>query len=270
MSTQVHERRRQLGVRLSGFDAPSPVTTFRQCGFDSALLAAIRKSGFTAPTPIQAQALPAVLSGRDVLVRSPRTAVCMSGISGTCSTADVLGHVVDVVHDPALQGIAQTGSGKTAAFVLPMLVHIMDQPELRKGEGPIAVIVAPIRCCAESSMPCWTWINGSGMTAQRRQKLCVSKVVGNCCITCELTCLVVLSHRELAEQIHTEARRFGKAYNLRMCAAFGGLNKHDQFKALKAGSEVRWSLPVPPSLKPLAVISKSWQTVGRQSLVSHP
>ena len=58
-------------------------------------------------------------------------------------------------------------------------------------------------------------------------------------IACELTRLVVLSHRELAEQIHTEARRFGKAYNLRMCAAFGGLNKHDQFKALKAGSEVR-------------------------------
>lgn len=44
-----------------------------------------------------------------------------------------------------VQGIAQTGSGKTAAFVLPMLVHIMDQPELEKGEGPIGVIVAPTR-----------------------------------------------------------------------------------------------------------------------------
>lgn len=53
---------------------------------------------------------------------------------------------------PMPQGIAQTGSGKTAAFVLPMLVHIMDQPELRKGEGPIAVIVAPTRCCTEYQM----------------------------------------------------------------------------------------------------------------------
>ena len=38
-----------------------------------------------------------------------------------------------------------TGSGKTAAFVLPMVVHIMDQPELGKGEGPIGLICAPTR-----------------------------------------------------------------------------------------------------------------------------
>lgn len=48
-----------------------------------------------------------------------------------------------------MQGIAKTGSGKTAAFVLPMLVHIMDQPELEKGAGPIAVIVVPTRELAE-------------------------------------------------------------------------------------------------------------------------
>lgn len=65
------------------------------------------------PTAIQAQSLPAVLSGRDVL------------------------------------GIAKTGSGKTAAFVLPMMVHIMDQPELQPGEGPIGVVVAPTRELAE-------------------------------------------------------------------------------------------------------------------------
>lgn len=70
-------------------------------------------SGYEQPTPIQCQALPAALSGRDVL------------------------------------GLAKTGSGKTAAFVLPMIVHIMDQPELEKGEGPIGVIVAPTRELAE-------------------------------------------------------------------------------------------------------------------------
>lgn len=42
-------------------------------------------------------------------------------------------------------GIAKTGSGKTAAFIWPMLVHIMDQKELETGEGPIAVIVCPTR-----------------------------------------------------------------------------------------------------------------------------
>ena len=42
-------------------------------------------------------------------------------------------------------GIAKTGSGKTAAYVWPMLPHIMDQEELKPGEGPIAVILAPTR-----------------------------------------------------------------------------------------------------------------------------
>lgn len=87
-----------------------------------------------------------------------------------------------------MQGIAKTGSGKTAAFVLPMLVHIMDQAEVEKGAGPIGVIVVPTR--------------------------------------------------ELAEQIHKETRRFSKAYQLRVSAAFGGLSKFEQFKDLKGGSEV--------------------------------
>ena len=99
-------------------------------------------------------------------------------------------YTLDDLWEP-LQGIAKTGSGKTAAFVLPMVVHIMDQPELGAGEGPIAVIVAPTR--------------------------------------------------ELAEQIHREVRHFSKGYGIRACAAFGGLNKYDQCKDLKAGSEV--SLP---------------------------
>ena len=34
-------------------------------------------------------------------------------------------------------GIAKTGSGKTLAFMLPMLRHVVDQPELKSGEGPI-------------------------------------------------------------------------------------------------------------------------------------
>jgi superfamily II DNA/RNA helicase len=42
-------------------------------------------------------------------------------------------------------GIAKTGSGKTLAFVLPMIRHIRDQSELRDGDGPIALIMAPTR-----------------------------------------------------------------------------------------------------------------------------
>ena len=65
---QVNEARRQLGLRVSGFDVPRPVQSFAQCNFDNVLTVAIKRAGFVKPTAIQAQALPAALSGRDVVV----------------------------------------------------------------------------------------------------------------------------------------------------------------------------------------------------------
>ncbi|MQL78552.1 hypothetical protein Taro_010984 [Colocasia esculenta] len=110
MSEQdVTEYKKSLGIRVSGFDVPKPIKQFGDCGFSSTLMGAISKQAYEKPTSIQCQALPIVLSGRDII------------------------------------GIAKTGSGKTAAFVLPMIVHIMDQPELDKEEGPIGVICAPTR-----------------------------------------------------------------------------------------------------------------------------
>ncbi|CAL9146814.1 DEAD-box ATP-dependent RNA helicase 24 [Musa acuminata AAA Group] len=110
MSDQdVTEYRKSLAIRVSGFDVPKPIKLFEDCGFPTALMGAITKQGYEKPTTIQCQALPIVLSGIDII------------------------------------GIAKTGSGKTAAFVLPMIVHILDQPELDKGEGPIGVICAPTR-----------------------------------------------------------------------------------------------------------------------------
>jgi len=46
-------------------------------------------------------------------------------------------------------GIASTGSGKTAAYLLPMVTHIMDQPELKKDDGPIGLVIAPTHELAE-------------------------------------------------------------------------------------------------------------------------
>lgn len=110
MSEQdVTDYRKSVAIRVSGFDVPRPVKTFEDCGFSGELMKAIAKQAYEKPTPIQCQALPIVLSGRDII------------------------------------GIAKTGSGKTASFVLPMIVHIMDQPELEKEEGPIGVICAPTR-----------------------------------------------------------------------------------------------------------------------------
>ena len=42
-------------------------------------------------------------------------------------------------------GIAQTGSGKTLAFLLPGIVHINAQPTVKKGDGPIVLVLAPTR-----------------------------------------------------------------------------------------------------------------------------
>lgn len=46
-------------------------------------------------------------------------------------------------HD--LIGIAKTGSGKTLAFLLPAIVHINAQPAIKRGDGPIALVLAPTR-----------------------------------------------------------------------------------------------------------------------------
>ncbi|KAM6914313.1 ATP-dependent RNA helicase DDX42 [Lycodopsis pacificus] len=107
--TQVLELRHKLNLRVSGAAPPKPCTSFAHFNFDEQLMHQIRKSEFTQPTPIQCQGVPIALSGRDMI------------------------------------GIAKTGSGKTAAFIWPMLVHIMDQKELEPGEGPIAIIVCPTR-----------------------------------------------------------------------------------------------------------------------------
>uniref|UniRef100_A0A8C7NVM0 RNA helicase n=1 Tax=Oncorhynchus mykiss TaxID=8022 RepID=A0A8C7NVM0_ONCMY len=107
--TEVFELRHKLNLRVSGAAPPKLSTSFAHFGFDEQLMHIIRKSEYTQPTPIQCQGVPIALSGRDMI------------------------------------GIAKTGSGKTAAFIWPMLVHIMDQKELETGEGPIAVIVCPTR-----------------------------------------------------------------------------------------------------------------------------
>jgi ATP-dependent RNA helicase DDX46/PRP5 len=107
---QVKAARRALGsVRIRGKRCPKPICSFGQCGLSSAVLDVIRKSGYEVPTPIQAQAIPCIMSGRDVI------------------------------------GVAKTGSGKTLAFLLPILRHVALQERPTAGEGPIAILVAPTR-----------------------------------------------------------------------------------------------------------------------------
>ena len=80
---------------------------FAALGLDPKILLAVREAGYTEPTPIQTAAIPAVLSGGDVI------------------------------------GIAQTGTGKTAAFTLPILTRMAGVPAGRNGTQTL--ILAPTR-----------------------------------------------------------------------------------------------------------------------------
>ena len=86
--------------------------TFDELNLAPAILKAVREQGYENPTPIQAQAIPAVLQGQDLLAG------------------------------------AQTGTGKTAAFTLPLLHRLSQQPApqgKRGGKGLRALILTPTR-----------------------------------------------------------------------------------------------------------------------------
>jgi ATP-dependent RNA helicase RhlE len=83
--------------------------TFADLGLAEPLLRALHAAKYTVPTPIQARTIPALLQGRDVL------------------------------------GIAQTGTGKTAAFALPILHHLSASKERAQPKSPRALILAPAR-----------------------------------------------------------------------------------------------------------------------------
>jgi len=86
-------------------------SNFDQFGLDRQIVAGVKAMGYTTPTPIQQQAIPVVLEGRDVL------------------------------------GIAQTGTGKTAAFMLPILQRLMKGPR-----GTVrALVLAPTRELADQT-----------------------------------------------------------------------------------------------------------------------
>lgn len=107
---EVEKYREELeGIQVKGKGCPKPIKTWAHCGVSKKELDVLKKLGFEKPTPIQCQAIPAIMSGRDLI------------------------------------GIAKTGSGKTLAFILPMFRHILDQPSLEDGDGPIAIIMAPTR-----------------------------------------------------------------------------------------------------------------------------
>ena len=85
------------------------MTTFSELGLSTPILQTLRSEGYDEPTPIQAKAIPALLKGSDLL------------------------------------GIAQTGSGKTAAFALPIIHRLKAQPKAPRAKTCRALVLAPTR-----------------------------------------------------------------------------------------------------------------------------
>ncbi|GMH12463.1 hypothetical protein Nepgr_014304 [Nepenthes gracilis] len=108
--------REDFDISYKGTKVSKRMRNWREGNLSSELLKAVEKEGYKKPSPIQMAAIPLGLQLRDVI------------------------------------GIAETGSGKTAAFVLPMLSYISGLPPISEetgANGPYAVVLAPTRELAQ-------------------------------------------------------------------------------------------------------------------------
>ena len=97
----------QVDVSLTDTSSPAETPRFDQLGLSEPILKAVAESGYTTPTPIQAQGIPHVLQRKDII------------------------------------GIAQTGTGKTASFTLPM-IELLSRGRA-KARMPRSLILEPTR-----------------------------------------------------------------------------------------------------------------------------
>src|SRR4029077_16784980 len=144
--------------------------SFRALNLSPQMLQAVQDAGYTEPTPVQIAAIPLVLAGHDVI------------------------------------GIAQTGTGKTAAFVLPILMKLV-----------------------ESKQTVTQAYNG----ARNRQS-------GSDRGT---RALVVAPTRELVVQIEENVRAYAKHVPLRMATVYGGVSERPQIEALRSGVDLIVATP---------------------------
>ena len=108
--------REDHNITTRGGRLPTPMRSWSEAGMPPAILRAIRKVGYDTPSPIQMASIPIGLLKRDVI------------------------------------GIAETGSGKTCAFVVPMLAYIAELPRMTDEvatRGPYALVMAPTRELAQ-------------------------------------------------------------------------------------------------------------------------
>mgnify|MGYP001334031583 CR=1 FL=1 len=141
-------------------------TTF---GLSDPLVQGILATGYTAPTEIQSRAIPAAVSGKDII------------------------------------GCAQTGTGKTAAFVLPILNRLSHEPPTDIGSPE------PQKESKKAKRP--------------------------------IRCLILTPTRELAAQVEESIREYGRFTPLRAAAIYGGVKIKGQFTALRRGVDIVVATP---------------------------
>ncbi|TRZ02865.1 hypothetical protein DNTS_026731 [Danionella cerebrum] len=105
---QIDRLKSELEILTGGGDVCRPVLDFENCRFPATLALNLKKAGYQAPTPVQMQMVPVALTGRDVI-----------------ATAD-------------------TGSGKTVAFLLPVVMRALQSTSISLS-GPASVILTPTR-----------------------------------------------------------------------------------------------------------------------------
>jgi ATP-dependent RNA helicase RhlE len=154
--------------------------SWQDLGLAPELLRAVAREGYTEPTPVQAESIPQVLARRDVLAG------------------------------------AQTGTGKTAAFVLPIL-------QLLNASRPTPK--HPIRA---SGSP-----RGRGAFGVRPQ---IASGL-------PIRCLVLTPTRELALQVEEFVKTYGKEKPVRSAVIYGGVGYDSQFAAVAAGPEIVVATP---------------------------
>ncbi|KAI9505455.1 P-loop containing nucleoside triphosphate hydrolase protein, partial [Coemansia spiralis] len=105
--------REDFGIACKGGSIPEPYRSWAESSVPGEILRVVDQIGYREPTPIQRQAIPVGLARRDLI------------------------------------GIAETGSGKTASFLIPMLARIVALPRLAEHSGPYGLVLAPTRELAQ-------------------------------------------------------------------------------------------------------------------------
>ncbi|OBT53118.1 hypothetical protein VE04_07173 [Pseudogymnoascus sp. 24MN13] len=163
-----------INVVQEGTIRIKPVLSFEDAGLHPVMLANVRLAGYTVPTPVQCYTLPAIFQGHDIVA------------------------------------CAQTGSGKTGAFLIPTLSKLMGKAK---------------KLCAPRPNPA-TFVPDPRNFARAEPLM-----------------LIVCPNRELAVQIFNEARRFCYRSMLRPCVVYGGGPRRDQLNQIAKGCDVLIGTP---------------------------